>query len=138
MTEGTGVSPDFLSLIQHAARETVRIPLATSKLAVKLRQRIHSARKQLIRAADKPHATERARALASLANDIETSIEVDAASEAVFLVVRPRDSAFREALRAAGVPLDSTAPSIISEPTPGAADPAEDPVAAYLRKGENS
>lgn len=136
MTEGTGISPEFLELIQRAASETISIPLASRAIATKFRQRLHSARKHLMRAAGRPNATPTDKMLATLAEQIETSI-VEAEGSAM-LIVRPRDSQFRDALRAVGIggqpqPIQGT----VADTHAPAASPPADPLHAYL-KGDKS
>ena len=136
MTEGTGISPEFQELIQRAASETISIPLASRAIATKFRQRLHSARKHLMRAAGRPNATPTDKMLATLAEQIETSIVEDEGS--AMLIVRPRDSQFRDALRAVGIggqpqPIQET---VADTPSPAASPPA-DPLHAYL-KGDKS
>lgn len=135
MTQGIGISPEFLELIRQAARETKRIQLPSKALAVQLRQRVHSARKHLFKSASKPNATAEDRTYADLAQSIETSIELDSIAGQYTLVVRPRDFQFREALAAAGVRVEATAAPTPEAPlTPAFVRPTPDILAEYLDK----
>lgn len=133
MTTSTGISPEFLALISKAADETVSIQLASRALAIKMRQRLHSARKHLMRAAQRPNATLSDQARATLAESIETSI--DEHDGIVSLIVRPRDSQFREALRAAGVTADEPQTSA-PHAAPSEADEPADVLSNYLKPRE--
>lgn len=108
MTQGIGISPDFIALITHAARETIRIQLPSRAIATSMRAKLHSARKHIFRVASTPSATPQDRMLSSLAQSIETAIEHDKETGITHLVVRPRDIMFRDALAAAGVKLDDS------------------------------
>lgn len=128
MTEGIGISPDFLALIKQAARETVSIQLPSHKLAIQMRQRLHSARKQLFRRASSTTATLEDRAYSELAQQIETAIE-NSPNGGVTLLVRPRDSVFRDAIAKAGVKIDSPdMPDLSQGELPGPASPPASPV----------
>lgn len=134
MTAGAGISPEFLELIQRAARETISIPCESQAFAVKFRQRLHSARKHLFKLATRPSATPADAALASLAESIETAITNS--NGIITLIVRPRDSQFRDALRAAGINVEPSLqpppPSDPIKPEPVHADPMH----AYLNRKE--
>lgn len=134
MSIGPGISPEFLELIQRAARETISIPVESHAMAIKFRQRLHSARKYLMRAASKPGAQPSDVIWAELAESIETSIVNN--NGAYMLVVRPRNSQFREALLAVGIGVKPASEPPANEPEAKPEAKPADPMLAYLNRKE--
>jgi hypothetical protein len=136
MTTGSGVSPEFLALIVSAGTETVRVQLPSKALAIKMRHRVHSARKQLFREADKPTASMLARGYAEIASQVETSIEeVDGGTWV--LIVRPKDSEFKNAIKNAGVVIEEATPPDPNRPATHTSVPTPDVLEQYLKPKED-
>lgn len=96
----------MLALIIQASQETVSIALPSKGMAVQLRQRLHSFRKRLRKDAEKPTAGETEKANSLIAETVETALLILPDGQ-VFLIVRPRDSLFLQAIRDAGVNVDA-------------------------------
>ena|SRR3990167_356780 len=130
-----GRTPEFLLLIERAAREPIEVSLPNKSSAIQLRQRFHSFRRRLSREIRNAGGSDQPRIYASLSEQVETALREETDGTYV-LVFRPAEWEFREAFRKAGIIVEDTSPpaEFVSE-TDSVSGTAEavDPLDEYLR-----
>lgn len=133
MTESNMLgSPEFFALFIRASQEEIRIPLPDVKTATRMRFRLHNYRKAYRKLIRDPNASMQDKANAEILNQVEFAIIPG--EEQVFLVAKPRDAEFREALAKAGVTAETVTSPATTAPEPERPR-MEQAVEDYLKSG---